>query len=274
MSMPEDRIDGAALDGVSATTLWTLRNRAVEALRRDSVITDPWAVRLFLRIGYDYDRFGPVSQSHALRALAVDHAARDYLREHPDATVVALGEGLQTGFWRLPGPKPPWVSVDLPPVMELRGRLLPDEPEITSLPVSALDRSWMDAVDPEHGVFISAEGLLMYLPEDEVLALLADCAERFPGGRLIFDSIPAWFRDRTLAGMRLSDRYTVPPMPFSLSVSQALALPERVPGVAAARDVLVPPGRGAWGNPWLRRLASAPPLRDRRPALTLLDFAR
>ena len=42
-------VDGNILDGVSATTLWTLHNRASEAKRSDGVIRDPWAVTLVRR---------------------------------------------------------------------------------------------------------------------------------------------------------------------------------------------------------------------------------
>src|SRR4051812_22797686 len=94
-------VDGNTLDGVSATTLWTLHNRGSEAKRADGVIRDPWAVMLLDAIDYDYLKFGKPNQSHGLRAVAFDAAARDYLGTHPGASVVALAEGLQTRFWRL-----------------------------------------------------------------------------------------------------------------------------------------------------------------------------
>ena len=93
------QVDGNVLDGVSATTLWTLRNRATEAKRSDAVIRDPRAVALLDAIDYDYDKFGRPSQVHALRALAFDTTTRAYLTAHPKAAVVALAEGLQTSFW-------------------------------------------------------------------------------------------------------------------------------------------------------------------------------
>ena len=65
------------------------------------MIRDPWAVTLFDTISYDYRKFGKPNQSHALRARAFDAAAQDYLTAHPQASVVALAEGLQTSFWRL-----------------------------------------------------------------------------------------------------------------------------------------------------------------------------
>ncbi|MDG4797335.1 class I SAM-dependent methyltransferase [Micromonospora sp. WMMD1082] len=271
--MSKARVNGEVLEGVAATSLWTLRNRAVEAMNPRSDFEDPWSVRLYESIDYDFDRFGRPSQSHPLRAGAIDAAVRGYLAAHPAATIVALGEGLQTTYWRTGRPDVDWLSVDAAAVLDVRARLLPPEPRIIPLAVSALDRSWRDRVDPARGVLIVAEGLFMYLPPAEVLALIADCAQRFPGGQLIFDSIPAWFSRRTLAGLNLSDRYTAPPMPFHLSVTEAGRLATEIPQVVRAVDVALPPGRGLWRSRVLRRLSNLPPLRDRRPSLTLLTFA-
>lgn len=269
-------IDGSTLDGVSATTLWTLHNRASEAKRSDGVIRDPWAVTLFDSIAYDYLKFGKPNQSHALRARAFDAVTADYLADHPKAAVVALAEGLQTSLWRLHrlgvADQVRWFSVDLPPVMALRERLLPADERIVALAQSALDRSWMDRVDGSDGVFITAEGLLMYLEPDDVLRLIADCAARFPGGRMMFDSIPHWLHRRTMKGMKLSDRYVTPPMPFALSVDEALALPGRIPGVRAARDVRWPRGRGLFNVLFWPPLDRSRLHRRGRPSMTLLEF--
>lgn len=271
-------IDGNILEGVSATTLWTLHNRGTEAKRSDGVIRDPWAVTLFDTISYDYRKFGKPNQSHALRARAFDAAAQDYLTAHPQASVVALAEGLQTSFWRLDrvggASELTWYSVDLPPVMTLREQLLPRDGRIVEVAQSALDRSWMDRVDDAGGVFITAEGLLMYLDPDDALGLIRDCAVRFPGGQMMFDSIPHWLSRRTLKGLRLSDRYTTPPMPFGLSADEGLGLVGSIPGVRAARDIALPPGRGIF------KVAAWPPLdrvgflRRVRPSITLLEFGR
>jgi O-methyltransferase involved in polyketide biosynthesis len=269
-------IDGNTLDGVSATTLWTLHNRGSEAKRSDGVIRDPWAVTLLDSIDYDYRKFGKPNQSHGLRAVAFDAAARAYLTAHPRASVVALAEGLQSSFWRLERQglldDVTWYSIDLPPVMELRNRLLPRDDRIVELAQSALDRSWMGDVDSTHGVFITAEGLLMYLDPDDALGLIRDCAARFPGGQMMFDSIPRFFSDRTLKGFRLSERYVTPPMPFHLSAEQGLALAGTVPGVSAAHDVPLVPGRGVWKLMASKHLDRIGFVRRHRPSTTLLEF--
>lgn len=270
-------VRGDTLDGVSTTTLWTLHNRATEAKRSDGVIRDPWAVTLLDAIEFDYRKFGRPNQSHGLRALAFDIAARDYLSVHPKASVVALAEGLQTSFWRLDrtgvASALTWYSVDLPPVMALREQLLPRDHRIVELAQSALDRSWMDRVDSADGVFLTAEGLLMYLDPDDALSLIADCANRFPGGAMMFDSIPHWFSRRTLNGFRLSDRYVAPPMPFALNADEALSLAGSVPGVRAARDIALPPGRGLWKVTAWQPLDKIGWLRRIRPSTVLLEFA-
>ena len=126
---------GTDLGGVPETTLWTLRNRAEEAARPGTYLPDPEAVRLYdlLREEHaeDFDRFGRPSQTHALRALAVDRIIEDFLAEHPAAPVVAV-----------------------------QRRLLPEEPGITRIPRSALDRAWLDEV-PTGPAMVTAEGLFM-----------------------------------------------------------------------------------------------------------------
>jgi O-methyltransferase involved in polyketide biosynthesis len=269
-------VDGSILQDVSATTLWTLHNRASEALRSDGVIRDPWAVTLFDAISYDYLKFGKPNQSHALRARAFDTAAEAFLNAHPKASVVALAEGLQTSFWRLHSAgvadELTWYSIDFPPVMALREKLLPHDDRIVPLAQSALDRSWMDRVNDSHPVFITAEGLLMYLERDDALGLIRDCAARFPGGQMMFDSIPHWLSRRTLKGLKLSDRYLTPPMPFALSPDEAVALAGRMPGVRAAHDIAQAPGRGLFKLMAWRPLDHLGFYRRNRPSYTLLEF--
>lgn len=241
-----------ALTGVSETALLTLNARAAEARRRDAIIDDPMAVALVESIDFDFAKFGPTGQGFALRARAFDMAAQHYLDQHPAATVVALAEGLQTSFWRLdvaiPGGQFRWLTVDLPPIVDLRTRLLPSSPRVSVCAQSALDYSWMDSVDPAGGVFITAEGLLMYLQPEQALGLIAQCAQTFPGGQMLFDLPPRWFAGWSRLGLRTSLRYKVPRMPFSMSVAQAADLVNKVPGVVAVRDLRVPPGRGLWVN--------------------------
>lgn len=264
------------LTGVSETALLTLNARATEARRADGIIEDPMAIRLADSIEFDFAKFGPTRQDIALRALAIDIEARRFLAQHPSATVVAVAEGLQTSFWRLsatvPDPQFRWLTVDLPPVIEIRQRLLPAEDRVSVCAQSALDYSWMDQVDPSEGVFITAEGLLMYLQPEQSLGLIAECARRFPGGRMIFDLPPTWISWLIRRGVRTSLRYKAPAMPFTLSVADTAKLADTVPGIRAVHDLQLPPGRGLLFNTVLANAYRLRLLDDARPSLTLLEF--
>src|SRR5688500_10290250 len=90
------------LSGVPETMLWPLYNRAAEARRADRRLEDPHAVRVADAIAYDYRRsFGKPDFSHALRALIIDGVLRDWLARNPGGQVAALGEGLETQFYRV-----------------------------------------------------------------------------------------------------------------------------------------------------------------------------
>lgn len=276
--MSSPKIDGSALTGVSETALLTLQVRANEARRTDRILDDPVAVSLADSIDFDFAKFGSAQrQDMGLRSLSFDTATIDYLRDHPAATVVALAEGLQTSYYRVDASGVSdtfrWLTVDLAPIIALREQALPPADRVTTCAQSALDYSWMDNVDVEDGVFITAEGLLMYLQPDEALALIAACAQRFPGGRMMFDLPPHWFAWWARNGLlRPSLRYRVPPMPFSLSVSGAADLINTIPNVRAVHDVPLPRARGTVLNTLIWAAYRIPLLDPLRGVTTLLEF--
>ncbi|WP_255950921.1 class I SAM-dependent methyltransferase [Streptomyces odontomachi] len=279
MSGAPDQDDGrdrpeVELSGVQETLLWNLYQRACEAREPGTVLEDPRAVELVDRLDYPFEKkFGPsvpfLAQGQALRVRSFDAAVRAFLAEHPDGTVVALAEGLETQFWRVDNGRVHWVCVELPETAELRGRLLPDGARQSTLVQSALDLSWADAVDPARGVLITAQGLLMYFQPAEVRELIAGCAERFPGAALVFDAVPKWFSARTLRGeMRTAQGYSAPPMPWGLDAGELRTVRSYHPRITDVRELRVPRGRGFYHgalSPLLQRL---PGLRNMRPTMT------
>ena len=207
-----------SLADVPETMLWALHNRASEARRGDGILADPDSIRIHDSIDYDFTgQFGEPAGSLAMRAAAIDRALRHWLCDHPDGFVVSLGEGLETQALRVDNGRMQWLSVDLPDAIRLRERFLPPTDRFRHMAVSALDLAWMDAVDPSSGVFIVAQGLLMYLDPGSVGQLFAAVARRFPDADMVFDTIPPWFSQLTLVGLQQTPRYRLPPMPWGIS---------------------------------------------------------
>jgi O-methyltransferase involved in polyketide biosynthesis len=204
--------------GVSETMLWALHNRASEARRRDGILVDPDCVRIHEAIDYDFERqFGDPVGSLAVRAAEIDRALRRWRERHPNGFVVSLGEGLETQVRRVDNGRVRWLSVDLPNAIRLRERFLAPTDRFRHIGVSALDVTWMDAVDPSSGVFIVAQGLLMYLESEAVHRLYSCIADRFPGAEMVFDVVPRWFSRLTLLGWKQTPLYRLPPMPWGIN---------------------------------------------------------
>ncbi|MEM9669601.1 MAG: class I SAM-dependent methyltransferase [Pseudomonadota bacterium] len=222
-----------ALEGVPETMLWPLWNRAYETQRRDRLIDDPWSVDLVDQIEYDFAAsFKAPNRGHGIRSRVGDDLVSDFIRRGgKNACVVALGEGLETQYWRLGEPDIPWYSVDVPEAIDVRTSLLPNGKSIKPLAYSALDPAWMDEIPETLTPFISMMGLLMYFTKQEVIDLLTQIAERFPGGDVFFDTIPPFLSKKTMEGYDLTESYRTPKMPWGISYARIPELFEAVPNL-------------------------------------------
>lgn len=72
----------------------------------------------------------------------------------------------------------------------------------------------------------------------------------------------------------MSNRYVASPMPFGLTADEGVALVREIPGVRAAHDITLRPGRGLAKLMAWRPLDRIGPLRRARPSITLLEFDR
>ncbi|HEY1775493.1 MAG TPA: class I SAM-dependent methyltransferase [Solirubrobacteraceae bacterium] len=176
------------LSGIPETLLGNLGRRAVAA--RLGALKDPMAIEVVKRLEYDFADSNHGARLHAVRVATFDASIRRFLRSHRAGTVVALGEGLETQFWRLDNGQVRWLTVDVPETMELRHRLLPDGPRQSSHRGSALDLDWLDRLDPADPILVTAQGLLPYFQRDQVHDLIAGIAARLPGSLLVFDAVP------------------------------------------------------------------------------------
>lgn len=266
----------ADLKGVPETALWTLYHRAAEAARPDTVLSDPRAVQLRTEVGFPFaERLGAVrpwlAQAVALRALGFDGVVRAFLAAHPEGTVIALGEGLETQFWRVDNGQAHWVTVDLAEPLALRGRVLPHGARQRLVACDIRERGWMAGIDAARGVLVTAQGVLMYLRPAEVTRLIADCAEAFPGGSMVFDTVSRRFSARTRTGAKGPGGHRLPPMPWGMDAAGRDQLRAAHPAIGEVSDVPLPAGRGFLGY-LAPRAAAVPLLRGDRPLITRLRF--
>ena len=257
----------AELTGVPETALWNLYQRASAA--HAGYLDDPRAVEVLARLDYPFDRFdlpygGLAARLHALRVRTVDAALRRLLAAAPDATVVALGEGFETQFWRVDDGRLRWLALDLPEVAVVRREVLPDGPRNRTVTGSAADAEWTAEVDRERPVIITAQGLLPYFQRDEVHRMLTAWARLLPGAWLLFDAVTA---DLQTVRRRnpLPDGYRPPDWTWTVDTDELRQLRE-LPGLTDLHEV---PQAG--GDRLLGVLRRVPGLKSQLPTIPVFQ---
>ena len=249
------------LTGVPETALWSLYQRASAV--RAGHLDDPRAVEVLERLDYPFERFesrygGMAARLHALRVRTMDAALRRLLASTPDATVVALGEGFETQFWRVDDGRLRWLTLDLPDVVAVRRDLLPDGPRNQTLTASAADAEWTARVDRDRPVIITAQGLLPYFERAEVHRLVTDWARLLPGAWLLFDAVTAQLQAARRRNP-LPDSYQPPDWTWTVDTDELRRLRE-LPGLTDLQEV---PQAG--GDLLLSVLTRVPGLKSQLP---------
>ena len=182
------------------TMLMTLSGRAIQSQWKNPILRDPWAEEAMRHIDYDLGKqlTGVASWSMwkdigptiiATRAATFDLLTNRFLADHPDATVLHVGCGMDSRVFRIDPPAGvQWFDVDYPDVIALRRQLFPERDAAYHVIGAQLDDlRWMDDVPRDRPGLLIAEGVLHYLSETEVKALLNAVVAHFPSGQMIFD---------------------------------------------------------------------------------------
>lgn len=145
----------------------------------------------------------------AMRQLDIMWELHDYLHSHPKATLVNLGCGLdQTGSVCDNGTCQ-IVNIDFPDIIAAREEIIPSGERERNISCNLNDHTWMQELDASNGIFLFAAGVFHYFRREEVKALVLELANRFPGGRLVFDTVGRkgleLMLTKTLKNMNIAD---------------------------------------------------------------------
>lgn len=124
-----------------------------------------------------------------VRARTFDDIIKNFVDEHPKASIVNIGCGLDTTFPRVDNNQITWYDLDLPEAIAYRKRFLPEYDRNYCIAKSVFDYTWFNKINftQENGLFCFAGGLFHYFPENNVADLFHAMAAKFPGGEIFFD---------------------------------------------------------------------------------------
>ena len=181
------------LGSVQKTLLLPLWGRAVETRKPNPLLVDHAAAEIMATIGYDFStiarNISPITRlAWIARCLHIDRTLREFLERHPDGTIVNLGCGLDTTFERVDNGRLRWYDLDLPDVMALRKKFIPDGDRRHSIACSLLDAVWLRQVEVTDSVFLVAAGVFYYFEESQLKPLFIKLADELPGAQVLFDA--------------------------------------------------------------------------------------
>lgn len=178
---------------VAETLLIPLHMRAKENKQENPILNDKIAEQLVESLEYDYSKFDHAKLSEVgclVRGWYFDRAVQRFVESQSKAIVVNVGCGLDTRYQRIGNEKAIFYDMDLPEVIDLRKKLIPEQSNNIYISASLLEIGWMDNLrnkHPEASFIFIAEGVLMYFDEKEVKDFLHNIANRFVGGEIWFD---------------------------------------------------------------------------------------
>jgi methyltransferase (TIGR00027 family) len=178
--MPE----GTGLSALEATARWTAAVRATENARADGLFHDPWAEALAGEEGRAWmaqrtaDRVVPI----VLRTRFFDDFLQRATREGGIHQVMLMAAGLDTRAFRLDWPAGTHIfELDQPGVLQYKARILALAGAAPTCARSAVEVDlgdpWQEALvaagfDPRIPALWLLEGLLFYLPDDQLRSIL------------------------------------------------------------------------------------------------------
>lgn len=190
--MSEKRI--FSRDKIQETMLGPLWARAKYSKQYPEFLNDPKAQEIIAKLNYDFSEIQNYlgewrGMGLLARAKNFDIAFKEFLNEHPEATLVNIGAGLDTTFSRVDNGTIRCFNLELPEAAKFRNSLIPDTERNKTIAKSAFD-DWYNIIEIEEkkGIFFIAGGFIYYFDEQKVKKLFLSIAEHYPEGELIFDA--------------------------------------------------------------------------------------
>jgi len=181
------------LEGVQKTLLLPLYGRAKLSKENNPLLSDNRAVEIVDKLNYDFNEINKntpyVAHIYALlRAKIIDDSIVKHLRRHPKATIINLGAGLDTTFYRVDNNLISWYDIDLPQVIELRNRLIPETSRSKCIKASIFDMDWVNSIEPADCILFICMGVFEYFDKRQVIEFLIQLSEKFPDSEIIFNT--------------------------------------------------------------------------------------
>lgn len=178
------------LNNESKTLFIPLLGKAV--MSKDNLfLHDPKAEEIISKIDYDFNSLKQskwLSMFMSVRALMIDELCDKYISEHQNATIIHLGCGLDSRCLRVNQAFDTWYDIDYENVIDIRKKFYDSDSKHKMIGSSVTDYNWLDQIKNTDNIMVVAEGLTMYLSEEEIKELVSQINNKLGDAHLLFDA--------------------------------------------------------------------------------------
>lgn len=178
------------LNNESKTLFIPLLGKAV--MSKDNLfLHDPKAEEIISKIDYDFNSLKQskwLSMFMSVRVLLIDELCDKYISEHQNATIIHLGCGLDSRCLRVNQAFDTWYDIDYENVIDIRKKFYDSDSKHKMIGSSVTDYNWLYQIKNTDNIMVVAEGLTMYLSEEEIKELVSQINNKLGDAHLLFDA--------------------------------------------------------------------------------------
>lgn len=134
------------------------------------------------------------------RQKTIDKKIIEFLSNNEKSNVVFLGCGLETAYNRINNSKDNFYQVDLPNVIEIRKKLLPEGKNEKLIRGDMFSLEWVKELDVSLPTLIVASGVFQYFETNKIVEFIKNMKNLIPKGELVFDATNS-------KGLKLANKY-------------------------------------------------------------------
>jgi O-methyltransferase involved in polyketide biosynthesis len=180
------------LGDVQKTLFLPLWGRAVESRKKHPWLVDEAALKIIDEVDFDFSKAAENMDDLTMiawikRSLICDKVVSQFTMKYPDATIVNIGCGLDTTFDRVDNGHLQWYDLDLPDVIELRRKFIPESERRHYIASSFLDEGWLDDLPVRSKLLFMAAGVFYYFEGDQIKSFFLHLLDNHPGSEILFD---------------------------------------------------------------------------------------
>lgn len=155
-------------------------------------ISDLKAEEIISKVEFNFKKLKQskwLSMYIAARSKIIDDICNENIKNNSNLTVIHLGCGLDSRALRVNQNYNKWYDLDFEDVIDLRKKFYIESNKYKMISKSVTDLKWLDEIkNNNEEVLIIAEGLTMYLSEQEIKTIIKGINEKLKNVTLVFDA--------------------------------------------------------------------------------------